>query len=109
MDHLTVPGVALEAGVPRLFNRFFGFLGLFAWLAVGPGSLREAPRGPGKAHGGPWGSSRGPPDLPEPGVKNTKNQYFLQGPIERPVYPEMPVSPGHGHTSASYTGPPGIC
>ena len=45
-------------------NQFLLFLGFLLWFVLGPGGLREAPGGPGKAHGGLWGASRGSPDHP---------------------------------------------
>ncbi len=51
-----------------------------------PGGLREAPGGPGKAHGWLWGASRGPPDPSPARVKKPKNPYFLQGPTRRPSH-----------------------
>ncbi len=51
---------------------YFRFLGFLLWFVLGPGSLREAPGGPGKAHGWPSGPSRGLPERPGPGSKNLK-------------------------------------
>ncbi len=47
----------------------FRFLDFLLWFVLGPGGLREAPGGPGKAQGGLWGASR---TLPGPGSKNLK-------------------------------------
>ncbi len=48
----------------------FRFLCFLLWFVLGPGGLREAPEGPGNAHGGLWGASPGPPEPPGPGSKN---------------------------------------
>ncbi len=42
----------------------FRFLGFLLWFVVGPRGLRERPGGPGKTHGEPWRTSRGPPEPP---------------------------------------------
>jgi hypothetical protein len=55
------------------------------WFALGPGVFREAPGGPGKAHGGLWGGLPGAPERPRTRAKKQKKTYLLQGPIERPV------------------------
>ncbi len=60
------------------------FLSFLLWFVLGPGGLREASEGPGKAHGELRGASRGPPGLPRARFKKPKNLYFLQGPTERP-------------------------
>jgi hypothetical protein len=54
-------------------SRFFGLVCLSSREG-----LREAPRGPGKAHGWLWGASRGPRTPPGPGSKNTKTNTFCR-------------------------------
>ena len=38
---------------PHCSVNSFRFLGFLLWFVLGPGDLREAPGGPGKAHGYP--------------------------------------------------------
>ncbi len=56
----------------------FSFRGFSLCFVLGPGGLREAPGGPGKAHRGLWGACRGPPDPPEPESKNLRTHTFCR-------------------------------
>ncbi len=52
------------------------------WFVLGPGGLREAPGGPGKAYGGLWGPPGGPPYPPGPRPKNLKTHILLRAPFK---------------------------
>jgi hypothetical protein len=92
----------------------FRFLDFLLWFVLGPGGLRLAPRGPGKAHGWLWGAPRGPPELPGPGSQNLKNLYFcralLRGrvkAIERQPTPASDRSYQASHRPLYHTMGPG--
>ncbi len=80
------PSLSPQPQLHRSVNssRFLGFL---LWFVLGPGGLREAPGGPGKAHGWLWGASRGPPDTPGPGSKNLKTHTFCRARLSGRVTP----------------------
>jgi hypothetical protein len=65
---------------------YFRFLICLLRFVLGPGGLREAPGGPGKAHGELWGAPRGSPDPPGPGSTKHKNPYFCRARLSGPVY-----------------------
>ncbi len=48
---------------------------MLLWLVLGPGGLRKAPGGPGKAHVGLWGASEFPQG---PGQTNKKTHTFCE-------------------------------
>ncbi len=52
----------------------FRFLSFLLWFVLGPGGFREAPGGPGKAHGGLR-------DPPGPGPKNIETNTFCRSPL----------------------------
>jgi hypothetical protein len=71
LDPLTHPSSIAQ-------SILFRFLGFVLWFVLGFESLREAPGGPGEAHGGRSGASRGPPDPPGPGSQKTKILSFCR-------------------------------
>ncbi len=69
----------------------FRFLGFLLCCVLGPGGFREAPGGPGKAHGWPWRASRVPPDPLGPGSKNLKTYTFCWARLGGPARGENSV------------------
>ncbi len=59
----------------------FRFQGFLLWFVLGPGGPREAPGNPGKADGGLWGTSRGPPG---PGSAFSKTHIFCRALVSGP-------------------------